>query len=168
MLMRRVVKLSESSPESHSTTVQTFKLEGALARAKSSYSQSRLVWSPCYSEERSLLSQASMATASGSKPLRKSCLKRPSCYDDFGDDGPSTSGKPDGVKKQRQSTLQMRPTPVRKSEQPIKKPSESKACPQTTIEIEDDDDDDPVIVDNPNKAGSLDRQKTVCYFLMAC
>lgn len=108
-----------------------------------------------------------MVTASGSKPLRKSCLKRRSCYDDCGDNAPSTTGKSDGVKKQKQSTLQVRSSPFQKSQQTTKKPRESNTGLQNAVEIEDDD-DEPVIVNNPDKAESLDGQKAVGHSTVAC
>lgn len=102
-----------------------------------------------------------MATASSSKPLRKSCLKRQSCYDDFGDKSASGASKPDSVKKQKQSTLQMRPSPFQRNEETTKEPSESKPSLLNTIEIEDDEIDEPVPATDTSTTEDLNSSKTV-------
>lgn len=57
-----------------------------------------------------------MVTASGSDTVRKSSVKRKSCYDDFGPASASVTAKPDPGKKQKQTQLQLQGTQQEEAE----------------------------------------------------
>ncbi|KAF2159045.1 hypothetical protein M409DRAFT_30465 [Zasmidium cellare ATCC 36951] len=95
-----------------------------------------------------------MATASSSKPVRKSCLKRRSVYDDFGSVGSSGPSRPDGIKKQRQSTLPVQSSQQQKNKEEIKKPGPPKIDLTSTHEA--DQSKGSMAVSDPGKSGQPD------------